>query len=342
MESVRRTLEVKGAILKPEVTVTKISYDRVLVTGGAGFIGSHTTDALLRAAVETWILDNFSTGSSRNLSHWRNDKRLHVVHGEVTNFCLLSKVAKRVDAIIHLAAQVSPYVSMNNPELTNAVNVNGTLNVLRAARKVGVRKIVYASSSSVYGELQRTRMRENESTTPITPYGVSKLAGEKYCQAFAHAFDLPTVSLRYFNVFGVRQSSNPYSGVIAIFAKALTDGRQPIIYGNGQQTRDFIHVTDIIKANLLALKSQKGTGETFNIGTGSPTSINQLYNLIALSSGRQDIRPIYKSKRPGDIVSSCADISNARTHLKFRPTTKLENGITDLLNSLKPGRSVKD
>jgi UDP-glucose 4-epimerase len=320
----------------------KISYDRILVTGGAGFIGSHTSDALLDAAVETWALDNFSTGSLRNLSRWKNDRRLHLVQGGVTNFRLLAKVARKVDGIVHLAAQVSPYVSMTNPELTNAVNVNGTLNVLRAAEEEDVQRIVYASSSSVYGQLQRKRMRENEPTTPITPYGVSKLAGEKYCQAFSRAFDLPTISLRYFNVFGIRQSSNPYSGVIAIFAKALTDGRPPIIYGDGRQTRDFINVTDVVKANLLALQSHKGIGETFNIGTGRPTSINQLYNLIARIADRQSIHPIHKAKRPGDITTSCADISRARTRLKFKPAIKLEKGLAELLNWFESGARGKD
>jgi UDP-N-acetylglucosamine/UDP-N-acetyl-alpha-D-glucosaminouronate 4-epimerase len=320
----------------------KISHDRILVTGGAGFIGSHITDALLSAAVETWVLDNFSTGLSQNLSGWKNDRRLHLVRGEVTNFRLLTKLARRVDGIVHLAAQVSPYVSMTNPELTNDVNVNGTLNVLRAGEQEDVQKVVYASSSSVYGELQRKRMNENEPTTPITPYGVSKLAGEKYCQAFSRAFDLPTISLRYFNVFGIRQSSNPYSGVIAIFAKALTHGRSPIIYGDGRQTRDFTHVVDVVRANLLALQSHKGIGETFNIGTGHPTSINQLYSLMARISGRQDIRPIHKAKRPGDITDSCADISKAWTRLKFKPAIKLENALGELLNWLKSEARGKD
>ena len=313
----------------------KISYDRILVTGGAGFIGSHTSDALLDAAVETWVLDNLSTGSLQNLSRWKYEKRLHLVRGEITDFRLLSKLAKQVDGIIHLAAQVSPYVSMTNPESTNSVNVDGTLNVLRVAKKEGVQKIVYASSSSVYGELQRKRMKEDYPTTPITPYGVSKLAGEKYCQAFARALDLSTVSLRYFNVFGIRQSSNPYSGVIAIFAKALSDGRSPIIYGNGRQTRDFINVVDVVKANLLALQSHKGIGEIFNIGTGNPTSINQLYSLIARISNKKGIHPIHKEKRPGDITISCADILKARRILKFKPQVTLENGLTDLLNWLK-------
>src|SRR5208282_1708617 len=177
------------------------SFDRILVTGGAGFIGSHTTDALLDAGVETWVLDDLSSGSLSNLSHWKSEKKFHFVRGSVTSFRSVTTLARKVDGIIHLAAQASPYVSMMNPEVTNDVNVNGSLNILRAGKLAHVHRVVYASSSSVYGELRRSKMRENEPTTPITPYGVSKLAGEKYCQAFSRAFNLPTISFRYFNVF---------------------------------------------------------------------------------------------------------------------------------------------
>lgn len=180
-------------------------------------------------------------------------------------------------------------------------------------------------------------MRENQPTTPITPYGVSKLAAEKYCQAFFRAYGLPTVSLRYFNVYGERQSANPYSGVIAIFAKALLHERTPSIYGDGRQTRDFIHVSDVVRANLLALESKRGLGETFNVGTQRATSINQLYRLLARLSDKEETHPIFKPKRIGDPRNSCADISKARSLLRFKPLVELEPGLESLLTWLKSG-----
>jgi UDP-glucose 4-epimerase len=313
-----------------------VKYDRVLVTGGSGFIGSHTVDALLQENVETLVLDDLSTGAYVNLAGHKGDRLLHVVKGTVSNPKTVTKLTARVDAVIHLAAIVSPMVSVLRPEVTNDVNVRGTLNVLQAALKSKVPRLVFASSSSVYGDTGSPRqIDELTLTNPINPYGVSKLAGEKYCAAFYTTYDLDTISLRYFNVYGERQKHNPYSGVIAIFANAMLRNRRVFIDGDGRQTRDFVHVTDVARANLAALECQSGRGEAFNIGTGMPTSINTLFRLVARSSRRHGARPIHRSLRVGDIRNSCANVSNASRLLKFRPRIELKEGVTRLLDWLR-------
>lgn len=305
-----------------------------MVTGGAGFIGSHTVDALLGNDLEVWVLDDLSSGSLHNLKRWRNCSKLHFTRQDITRYKVVDNLARKVDAIIHLAAVVSPEISMRNPELTSKVNISGTLNLLRAAIKNQVQRLVFASSSSVYGNSKSARISENAPLKPATPYGVSKLAAEKYCEVYFTAYDLETISLRYFNVYGERQSSNPYSGVIAIFARKLLMGAHPVIYGNGKQTRDFVHVSDIVKANLLALGSKREIGETFNIGTGRPTSIDQLGHLMANLAGK-DTKPVFREARPGDIRHSCANIAKARTLLGFRPKIGLRFGLGLLVRSLR-------
>ena len=311
-----------------------MKYDRVLVTGGAGFIGSHTVDALLNLGVATWVLDNLSSGTYRNLTQCWHDSRLHFVRGDIRSSEKVRAAVRKVDAIIHLAAQVSPYVSMHRPDLTNMINVNGTLNVLRAAAAEKIGKVVFASSSSVYGDVKTGRVTEDSRVNPITPYGVSKLAGEKYCGAFYSAYGLPTISLRYFNVYGERQRSNPYSGVIAIFAKTLSDGLRPKIFGDGYQTRDFIHVSDVARANLIALQQTAGLGKAFNIGTGKATTIRQLFRFLSRTTGRTQIKPIFKEERPGDIRKSCAEVTAARSILKFTPQIDLKCGLERLIRAL--------
>jgi UDP-glucose 4-epimerase len=316
----------------------RISYDRVLVTGGAGFVGSHTVDALLGLGVSTWVFDDLSSGNIQNLSQWKRDSRMHFVYGTVRNFRKVRTLSRKVDAIIHLAAQISPYVSMSNPEITNATNVDGTLNVLRAAMKEEIQKVVFASSSSVYGEVQSRRVSESSLTSPITPYGVSKLAAEKYCEAFFRAYKLPTISLRYFNVYGERQSSNPYSGVIAIFARALLTGKRPKIFGDGYQTRDFIHVSDVARANVTALQSTIGLGQAFNVGTGKPTTVRQLFQLLCRATRRNEIRPVFRKVREGDIRESCADMTRTRSVLHYAAHLDLKVGLSHLIQSLSPIR----
>jgi UDP-glucose 4-epimerase len=305
-----------------------------LVTGGAGFIGSHTVDALLNEGVKVWVLDDLSNGTLRNLHVWRKNPKLHFRKGNIANRKVIESLAKKVDAIVHLAALVSPYISVKKPEVVNAVNVTGTLNVLNASVKNKVQRVVFASSSSVYGNQSLLPISEDSPLHPVTPYGVSKLAGEKYCGAYYCTYGLSTIALRYFNVYGVRQSANPYSGVIAIFARHLSKGLRPTIYGDGEQTRDFIHVSDVVTANLQALQASVGAGETFNVGTGRATKISELSSLLAELVNRTQISPTHSPERAGDIRHSYADMTRAREILGFQPKVELKQGLKSLIDSI--------
>jgi len=305
-------------------------FDRVLVTGGAGFIGSHTVDTLLKEEVKVWILDDLSSGSLRNIRHLRKNPQCQFKRASITNYRAVELLARKVDAIIHLAAVVSPFVSVKKPELVNEVNVAGTLNVLRAALKAGVKRVVCASSSSVYGNQTILPISEANPLQPITPYGVSKLASEKYCAAFYQTFSLETICFRYFNVYGSRQSANPYSGVISIFVNKLRRGLPPQIFGDGEQTRDFIHVSDVVEANLMGLQTAKGIGEAFNVGTGQPTSINTLASILADLYERNGIVPDHLDPRKGDIKDSYADTTRMKETLGFQSKVELRHGLQGL------------
>lgn len=304
-----------------------LTFDRVMVTGGAGFIGSHTVDALLEKGLHVTVLDNLSTGSLDNLIRWKKNPRFHFKRASVVSYRSVESATRNVDAIIHLAAVVSPDISLRRPEVTNKINVLGTLTVLRVGLKNQVKRVVFASSSSLYGDPSVVPTPESAALDPITPYGVSKLAGEKYCRVFCRFLDLSTIMLRYFNVYGERQISNPYSGVIAIFMERLKKGLQPRIFGQGNQTRDFIHVSDVVKGNLLALRTGKGTGEAFNIGTGRATSINELLHQLAELNGTANLSPAFSQPRRGDIMHSCANTAKAREVLGFRSKVTLRRGL---------------
>jgi UDP-glucose 4-epimerase len=283
--------------------------------------------------IDAWVIDDLSSGKTSNLRRWKESERLHFVKGTIMSNKTVDLLTRKVDAVIHLAAMVSPYISVQRPELTNDVNVSGTLNMLRASEKNRIERFVYASSSSLYGDASSKRIPENTPLHPITPYGVSKLAGEQYCGVFFQNYGLRTISLRYFNVYGERQSSNPYSGVIAIFASRLIKGLRPQIFGDGKQTRDFVHVSDVARANLLALQSNQGDGDAFNIGTSISTTINRLAKILTDLTGRRDITPVHLKAREGDIKSSCADIAKAQRILRFRAEIVLRRGLSLLLDN---------
>lgn len=310
-----------------------LGYDKVLVTGGAGFIGSHTVDALLEERTQVWVIDDLSAGTLRNLRIWKKTRRFHFTKNTVTRYDVVDSLVRKVDAVVHLAAIVSPYFSVRKPDMVNEVNVSGTLNVLRAAAKRRIKRIVFASSSSVYGNQAVLPISESNPLDPITPYGVSKLSAEKYCGAFHQTYGVSTVSLRYFNVYGERQSASPYSGVIAIFANQLSRGRRPTIYGDGEQTRDFIHISDVVRANVHALETDRGLGQAFNIGTGHPTSIKQLYRILAESLNKSEFSPVSAAPRRGDIRDSYANIDRTIGVLGFQPKVELKSGLKLLVQT---------
>jgi nucleoside-diphosphate-sugar epimerase len=317
--------------------VTRPTYDKVLITGGAGFIGSHTADVLLDNDVNVWILDDLTTGSLRNLKRWKNHKRLHFLKGSITRWTDVKRAAKPVEAIIHLAALTSPKRSILLPEETFHVNVTGTANLLHAAKVNEIQRFVYASSCAVYGNATVPPIPESASQKPTTPYAASKMIGEKCCSTFAEAYDLDTVALRYFNVYGPKQ--NPaYAGVITKFAKTLLAGSRATIHGNGEQTRDFINISDVVTANLLALRTKRGVGQCYNIGTGQETSINQLHNVMA-SLLRIKTKPIQDPPMEGDVRRSCAETEKARAILGFESKTSLKLGLKMLIDSMRQSKT---
>jgi len=307
------------------------AYSKVLVAGGAGFIGSNLVDKLLQEGVEVTVLDNLYTGSLENIAHHKQNRNFHFVRGDVRNPDAVKSIVKDMDAVFNEAAVVSVPRSMENPLLANEVNVTGTLNLLTACLHSGVKRFVQASSASIYGNTAALPLREELPPKPISPYAVSELAAESYVKVFSTVYGLPTVCLRYFNVYGPRQTYSPYSGVITIFINRLQRNQPPIILGNGKQTRDFVYVEDVIKANMLALIRKRAVGEVFNIATGIATTINQMVTILQESMGKMNLRPIYKEPRSGDIRHSCASIEKARKILGYKPQFSLEKGLTKLV-----------
>lgn len=306
-------------------------YSKALVTGGAGFIGSHLVDRLLDDRFEVTVLDNVSTGHMENLVHYGDRKDFHFVKGDVRDFELVKKTVTNVDVVFHEAALISVTRSVENPVLTNDVNVTGTLNLLKACSDAGVKRFIHASSSSVYGEIETLPKREDLTTQPISPYAVSKLAAENYVKVFYEVYGLETVCLRYFNVYGPRQTYGPYSGVITIFINRLMNNKPPIIYGDGAQTRDFTNIQDVVEANVLAMKNKSATSEVFNIATGEPTTINHLATLLVQIMDKTNLKPVYQNPRPGDIRQSYADISKVRKTLGYEPKVALREGLEKLV-----------
>lgn len=309
--------------------------DLYLVTGGAGFIGCHVTRALLERGDRVRVLDNFSTGYRANLEDIVDE--VDIVDGDVRSSATCLRAARGVSVILHQAALPSVPRSIDDPGSTHEVNATGTLQVLIAAREAGVKRIVYASSSSVYGPEPKLPREEGDRPNPISPYAVSKLCGEHYCSAFFRSYGLETVALRYFNVFGPRQTwDSPYAAVVPRFIRALTEGRRPQVFGDGEQVRDLTYVDNVVRANLLAAVAPAAPGRVYNVAAGKPTSINSLLTALSKSTGRQ-LQAEYLPPRVGDVRDSAADLTRARSELGFEPRITLDEGLALTVNWAQGG-----
>jgi len=298
---------------------------RFLVTGGAGFIGSNTVDELVRRGHSVAVLDDLSTGQERNLAASRD--RIDFFRGSINDPEIVQQACRGADYVLHLAARTSVPRSVKEPAETNRINADGTIRVLLAARDAGVRRVVFSGSSSVYGETPTLPKREDMPPAPISPYGVSKLIGELYGQVFHRVYGLEFVALRYFNVFGPRQDpGSPYSGVLSLFITCMQKGAPPTVYGDGQQSRDFTFVENVVQANLLACETPGVAGMVFNAGTGCRYTLSQTLALLEKFAGRPS-RAEYVQPRSGDILDSQADISLARQKLGYNPQVGFEEGL---------------
>lgn len=298
---------------------------RYLVTGGAGFIGSNIVDELVRRGQDVVVLDDLSSGKEENLAALRSKVDLRI--GTIADLAVVQSACSGIDYVIHLAARTSVPRSVANPLETNRVNIDGTLNVLVAARDAKVRRLVFAASSSAYGETAELPKTEFMSASPISPYGVTKLAGELYAQVFGRAYGLENVSLRYFNVFGPRQDpSSQYSGVLSRFMLAVIRGESPIIFGDGEQSRDFTYIANVVDVTLRACETPGASGLVMNGGTGARITLNQVVKLLEKITGKK-ITAEYDPPRVGDIKDSQADISLARKVLGYQPSVNFEEGL---------------
>ncbi len=303
---------------------------RVLVTGGAGFIASHIATACVRRGDQVRVLDNLCMGFKHNLAHIADD--IDFIEGDVADEAVAAQAMKNVELVFHQAALASVPLSIDRPLATHHSCVTGTLNILNQAAKAGVRRVVYAASSSAYGDQPFAAKRETDLPQVLSPYAAAKLAGELYCQAFYHSFGLETVCLRYFNVFGPRQDpASPYSAVIPLFVTAILSGQPPIVYGDGGQSRDFIYVDNVVQGNLLAAQVPQAAGKVFNMAEGRQTSLLQLLDLLSKLLGKQ-VQPNFQPARAGDVRESLADITLARSVLGYAPATSLEQGLAQTID----------
>jgi UDP-glucose 4-epimerase len=302
----------------------------VLVTGGAGFIASHIAQACVERGDKVKVLDNLSMGFLHNLESIKNE--IEFIEGDVADESVTAKAMQGVELVFHQAALASVPMSIERPMNTHRSCVTGTLNVLHQAALAGVRRVVYAASSSAYGDRPFSAKRETDLPQVLSPYAAAKLAGELYCQAFYHSFGLETVGLRYFNVFGPRQDpASPYSAVIPLFVSAILSGNPPIIFGDGGQSRDFIFVKNVVHGNLLAADTPAAAGKIFNMAEGRQTSLLQLLNLLADLLG-ESVQPNFQPARVGDVRESLADITQARNVLGYEPQTTLEEGLRQTID----------
>jgi UDP-N-acetylglucosamine/UDP-N-acetyl-alpha-D-glucosaminouronate 4-epimerase len=295
-----------------------------LVTGGAGFIGSHLVTELARRGHTVRVVDNLITGKRRNLDHVSG---VEFVEGDLADLAVAVRVVGGMNYVLHQAALPSVPRSVKDPLTSHRANVDASLNILIAARDAGVKRVVYAGSSSAYGNTATLPKREDMPTNPLSPYALQKLVVEHYALLFTRLYGLETVTIRYFNVFGPRQDpGSPYSGVISLFATALLEGRQPVIYGDGEQTRDFTYVANVVDGVLRAAEAPDASGHVINVATGGRISLNALLQVMSAIVGTT-VQPVYKEPRQGDVRDSQADISKARSLLGYTPIVPLEEGL---------------
>ncbi len=297
---------------------------KALVTGGAGFIGSNLAEELVKMKFEVVIYDDFSTGSMGNLSEIKD--RIRLVKADIRDYGRLNAAAKGCSVVFHMAAQVGNVLSLQNPQESMGINAAGTINVVNACRENKIKSLVYSSSCAIFGETQHTPIDESHPLNPVSPYGVTKLAGEQICIALGSYLDIKACCLRYFNVYGKNQRFNPYGNVLPIFAERIAKNQEIIIYGDGNQTRDFIDVRDVVSANILAFERQ--AAGVYNIGTGKASSVNELVKCVKDAAGGE-IRAISKPPRAGEVRDSVAGISKAKKELGFSPKIALKQGVRE-------------
>ena len=307
-----------------------------LVTGGAGFIGSHIAEELVRRGKEVRVIDNFITGRKENLALFLD--KIELLEGDIRDFKTCQKALKGITYVLHQAALPSVPRSIQDPLLTNDINVRGTLNLLLASSEAKIKKFVFSSSSSVYGDDPNLPKKEGKEGNPLSPYAASKLVGEKYCQVFSQTHSLPTVCLRYFNIFGPHQDPfSQYAAAIPNFITRVLKGQAPIIFGDGEQSRDFTYVDNVVLANFLALNSTQSLGDVFNIACGERITVNSLASQINEILGK-NISPVHEKPRHGDIRHSFADISKAREMLKYEPKVRFREGLERTIRWYKEGK----
>jgi UDP-glucose 4-epimerase len=308
---------------------------KVLVTGGAGFIGSNLTEVLLKQGHLVRVLDNFLTGKRENLIFDETYSSLEIIEGDIRDLTVCQRATIDIEYVFHQAALPSVQRSVEDPLTSNSVNVEGTLNILLAARNAGVKRLIYASSSSVYGDTPTLPKHEEMPSNPLSPYALQKYIGEQYCRLFFQLYGLEAVSLRYFNIFGPKQDpTSIYSAVIPRFIDALLEGRPPIIFGDGEQSRDFTYIDNVVQANLLAMSAAHLNGEAINIACGKRTSLNQLLNFLKEIVGSK-VSPIYEEPRKGDVRHSLAEIRRGKQILNYEPKVDVEAGLKKTVEYFK-------
>ncbi|UCD03445.1 MAG: SDR family oxidoreductase [Candidatus Aenigmatarchaeota archaeon] len=300
----------------------------IVVTGGAGFIGSWIAETLSSENKVT-VIDNLHTGKMKNLKGFAD--RIRFINADIRDREAVFEGVKGAELVFHQGANVIIQASIDDPKMNSEINVGGTLNVLEACRKHDVKRVIFASSSAIYGNTEKLPVTEDQDPSPLSPYALSKLEGEKWMKIYSEKYGLETVTLRYFNVYGPRQyPDSPYSGVISIFTKNIRTGKPLTVFGDGEQTRDFVSVRDVVNANLLAAESRKGVGKTFNIGTGKSVSLNEMISILEKLAGKKT-KVVYDKPRHGDVRHSRADITLAKDVLGYSPAVSLEEGLKELL-----------